>query len=122
MDKTLQEVQQWKEDSFKYTHMRDRYTEYARKLTEALAIVESVINELDPMILSNPRNAFAPIVSHAYEMLRKGRELTRENIESTFDIPPPKASYVIQQLKNLSDVLSRKEGRTVVLYVQVPKE
>lgn len=119
----LKEMKRLQQENIKAQNMRERYVVHAQKLKRIRDEIDELMKEIDPLLSVKTNNRseldYKEIIEDFYTRMEKGLQISREDIEKAYpELDYSKSYYVIKTLKDMKNVLSRKDGRILYLYIQ----
>lgn len=122
-DELLKQIEDLRRKSSKYDSLMSRSREFADKLKQAAELLQEVAKELDPVsaIKTNERSNinYTEIVNELYEKMQAGVNVSTDLIINAYQIPQANASYILNKLKSMPNVDTRREGNRVYVYCRI---
>lgn len=122
-DNLMKEINDLRKKAMKYDHIAQRFLEYSEKLEKIEELVKELRLEINPTLSMKTRAQsginYKEAIDVAYNGMKLGLQISTQTImkqdpEANLQI----ASYIMDKLKKLPGTDTRKEGRTVYVFLK----
>lgn len=115
----MKSIEELSEKANKYENMRQRYVEHARKIKEAVDILNDVMKEIDPFMTVHTRTGcninYSEMIAELKDKMINGTVIDAELINNTYNLGERKSWYLLRKLSTEKNVIKRNAGKKIEL-------
>lgn len=117
----LKLVAELKDKATKYENQAERGEDYAKRLKEAVDLINGVIKDLTPYAQTSEKTRaytnYKPILKEVWDKMQHGFNLSTAFLKQAYGLNASSCHYILTEIRGYKGVAERREGRNVFLYV-----